>query len=76
LGVYYYVDVLKSPLLLSLHLEKDNVNFVMALQHIFRSVKHIKVFAKSRPEEWPTVKLVLSKITSNEEANNVYQEQC
>ena len=67
------MDVLKSPSLLSLSLQKENLDIVMALQHILRSVKHLKALAESPPEEWPTAKFVLSKIASKEEGNNEYQ---
>jgi len=73
IGCALYVDVLKSPSFLSLSLQKENLDVVMALQHILRSVKHLKALAESCPDEWPTIKLVLSKITSDEEANSVYQ---
>ena len=73
IGCALYVDVLKSPSLLSLSLQKENLDIVMALQHILRPVKHLKALAESPPEEWPTAKLVLSKITRKEEANSEYQ---
>lgn len=74
IGCALYVDVLKSLSLLSLSLQKENLDIVMALQHILRLVKHLKALAKSPPEEWPTAKLVLSKITSKEEANRSNSE--
>ena len=73
IGCALYVDVLKSPSFLSLSLQKENLDIVMALQHILRSVKYLKALAESPPEEWPTAKLVLSKIASKEEGNSEYQ---
>ena len=73
IGYALYVDVLKSPSLLNLNLQKENLDIVMALQHILRSVKHLKALPESPPEEWPTAKFVLSKIASKEEGNNEYQ---
>ena len=64
IGCALYVDVLKSPSLLSLSLQKENLDIVMALQHIMRSVKHLKVLAASPPDQQPSscsVKLLVKK---------------
>ena len=62
---FIYVDVLKSSFL-SLSLQKENLDVVKALQHIFRSVKHLKPLSKTHPEKWPTIKFIISKIATKE----------
>ena len=64
-----YVDVLKPPSLLSLTLQDDDLDTVLGLRHILKSVKSLKKLADQNPLEWPTVKSVCSKITDG----NVYQ---
>ena len=68
-GSALYVDVLKSPSLLSLTLQDDDLDIVLGLKHILKSVKSLKKLADQNPLEWPTIKFVRSRITDG----NMYQ---
>ena len=61
-GAALYVAVLKSPSLLSLSLQENDLNAVMGIKHILKSVKALKSAAQHDPSLWPTLKLVCSKI--------------
>ena len=68
-GSALYVDVLKPPSLLSLTLQDDDLDIVQGLKHILKSTKSLKNLTEKNPLEWPTVKLVCSRVKDG----NVYQ---
>lgn len=67
-----YVDALKPAALLSLSLQEEKLDIVQGLQHILKSSKSLKSLAKQSPLDWPTVKLVCSRVTE-ESGDKVYQ---
>jgi len=73
IGCALYVDILKSPSCLSLSLQQDNLDIISALQNILKSVNHLKKLSENSPDQWPTVKLVLSKIVNNDDGSSTYQ---
>ena len=72
IGAAMYVDVLKSPSFLSLSLQKEKLDIVLAIQHILKSSKSLKTMAGQDPLLWPTVKLVCSRV-KDEDGNKIYQ---
>lgn len=69
IGTAMYVDILKPPSLLSEALQVDDLNVVQGLQSILKSKKSLKRLAEIDPLEWPTVKLVISRLNDG----SVYQ---
>ena len=67
-----YLDILKGPSLLSLSLQDNNLDIVSGLQHIIKTVKHLKIITDQEPKEWLTVKLVCSR-AKDENGQQVYQ---
>ena len=59
------MDVLKSPFLLSLSLQENDLDVVVGIKHILKSVKALKNATEQDPSEWPTLKLICSKIVDN-----------
>ena len=62
IGAALYVDALKPPSLLSLCLQDKNLDILNGLQHLLRSSKCLKTLSSQNPLEWPTVKLVCSRV--------------
>ena len=60
IGCAIYVDALKIPSLLSLTLQEDGIDIVQGIQSILRSSVSLESLTKDPPNQWPTVKLVLS----------------
>ena len=56
-GCALYIDALKIPSLLSLSLQVDGVDVVQGIQNILKSSAS---WCHDLPNQWPTVKLVLS----------------
>ena len=72
IGAALYVDALKPPALLSLCLQEEKLDIVQGIQHTLKSSKSLKTLAKQDPLSWPTVKLVLNRVTE-EGDDKVYQ---
>ena len=72
LGCAVYIDILKPPSLLSLSLQSSEVDTVSGIKHILKSSASLKSLAKQDPLLWPTVKMVLAKIT-DEDGEKSYQ---
>ena len=71
-GCAMYVEILKAPSILSLTLQEDRVDTVQGLKHILKSASALQKLAKQDPKDWPTVKLVLTRV-SEDGAQKVYQ---
>lgn len=71
-GCAMYIDVLKAPSLLSLSLQDDGVDIIQGIKHILKSADALQSLAKQDPQQWPTVKLVLSRVT-DEGSQKLYQ---
>jgi len=69
LGCALNVDILKAASLLSLTLQTECVDVVQGIKTILQAIAALQSLLKMSPKEWPTVKLVLSRIDSN----NMYQ---
>ncbi len=61
-GAAMYIDVLKSPSILSLSLQDDNLDIVAGIKGILKSSKSLKQMSDEDPLEWPTMKLVKTRI--------------
>ena len=72
IGAALYVDALKPTALLTLSLQEEKLDIVQVLQHILKSSKSLKSLAKQSPLDWPTVKLVCSRVTE-ESGDKVYE---
>ena len=64
MGCAMFVDALKTPSLLSLTLQEDGIDIVQGIQHIVKSSASLQSLTRDNPKQWPTVKIVLSRITS------------
>ena len=71
-GAAMYVDLLQPVHLLSLSLQDDKVNIVHGIHNLLKARKSLKGLAKKEPGEWPTVKLVLSRLQRDKE-DTLYQ---
>jgi len=69
-GSALYVDILKSPSLLSMLLQASELNF--GIKNTMKSTTALKALARKDPFEWPTVKLLLRKI-EDEGGKKFYQ---
>ena len=65
MGCAMYIDVLKAPSILSLALQNESVDIVQGIKNILKSVTSLQSLSRVSPKEWPTVKLVLSRIESD-----------
>ena len=72
IGAAMYVDVLKSPSFLSLSLQKEKLDIVLAIQHVLKSSKSLKTMVGQDLLLWSTVKLVYSRV-KDEDGNKIYQ---
>ena len=57
-----YIDILKPPSLLSLSLQRCELDTVLGIKKILKSTTTLKSLARQDSFEWPTVKLLLGKI--------------
>ena len=57
-----YVQALKPVSLLSLTLQKEGADIVTSIDNTLKSVKALKSLSELAPIEWPTVKLVKSRL--------------
>lgn len=71
-GAAMYIDLLKSPSVLSLSLQEDGLDVVTGVKNILKSSKSLKQMSDEDPLEWPTVKLVKTRI-KEESDGFVYQ---
>lgn len=62
IGCALYVEALKPVSLLSLTLQKEGADIVMSIENTLKSVKALKSLSELPPGEWPTVKLVKSRL--------------
>ena len=67
-----YVDILHSPSLLSLSLQDSTLDIAHSINHIIKSVAQLSDCASKDPLQWPTVKVVLSRIT-DVDGSTLYQ---
>lgn len=72
IGCSMYIEVLKAPSILSLTLQDDEVDIVHGLQSIIKAASSLQVLHKEDPQQWSTVKLVLTRVTE-EDSKKVYQ---
>ena len=61
-GCAMYIDILKSPSLLSISLQASELDVVLGIKNILKSTTALKNLGKKDPFEWPSVKLLLQKI--------------
>ena len=66
------MDILKPPSLLSLTLQDDKLDLVLGIKYILKTIKSLKALAGQDPLQWPTVKLVSSRI-KDEDGSKQYQ---
>lgn len=71
-GSALYIDVLKSPSILSLTLQEDNLDIVGGIKHILKSRKSLNSLSVQDPLQWPTIKLVTARI-KEENGQCMYQ---
>ena len=57
-----YIDVLKSPSILSLTLQEGNLDIVGGIKNLLKSSKTLQVMSDEDPLQWPTVALVTTRI--------------
>lgn len=62
IGCAMYVDALKPVSLLSLTLQKEGADIVTSIENTLKSVKALKTLSELAPIEWPSVKLVKSRL--------------
>lgn len=65
LGAAFYVDALEPASVLSVSLQRDNMDIVMGLKSILQSTKTLKKLQDKDPSQWATAKKVLAAIDSN-----------
>ena len=68
----FYTDILHSPSFLSLSLQGEHLDIVHGLRHILKSYQSLKKLSLQDPLQWPTVKVVRSKIV-DEDGSSAYQ---
>ena len=66
------MDILRPPSLLSLTLQDDKLDLVLCIKHILKTIKSLKALSDQDPLQWPTVKLVCSRI-KDEGGSKQYQ---
>ena len=71
-GAATYVDVLKAPSLPSLCLQDEKLDIVSGNKHLLKSSKNLKTLAGQNPLDWPTVKLVCSRVKEGN-GDKIYQ---
>ena len=57
-----YNEALKPMSLLSLTLQSEGADIIMRIENTLKSVTSLKSLSQKDPSEWPTVKLVKSRI--------------
>ena len=61
-GCALYAEVLKPLSILSLTLQSDSSDIVTSMKNTLKAVKALKTLAEEEPNQWPTIKLVQSRI--------------
>lgn len=64
-GCAMYIEILKVPSILSLTLQEDQVDIVQGLKQILKSANALQTLAKRDPKNWPTVKLVVGRVSED-----------
>ena len=72
IGCALYIEVLKPPSFLSLGLQGSNVDVVLAIKQILKTVSALKSLASQDPLQWPVVKQVIDRISADGD-ENTYQ---
>ena len=72
IGCALYIEVLKPPSFLSLGLQGSNVDVVLAIKQILKTVSALKSLASQDPLQWPVVKQVIDRISADDD-ENTYQ---
>ena len=67
IGCAMYIEILKPASYLSLCLQKDSLDIIYCVKHILKSASSLESLSKKDPKEWPMVKLLLSRMTTEEE---------
>ena len=57
-----YIEALKPVSLLRPTLQSDGADIIMTIENTLKSVKSLRSLSQKDPSEWPTVKLVKSRI--------------
>ncbi len=70
-GCALYADILKPVSILSLSLQNSDLDIVLGIKNIIKATATLKNLAKQKIEDWPTVKLVKSRIVQNDLDNEV-----
>ena len=73
LGCAMYIDILKAPSLLSLSLQGCELDTVLGIKNILKSITALKSLARQDPLEWPIVKLLLGRM-KDEGGDKTYQD--
>ena len=63
---------LSPPLFSALHCKTIRLDLVLGIKHILKTIKSLKALAGQDPLQWPTVKLVCSRI-KDEDGSKQYQ---
>ncbi len=72
LGCALYIEILQIPSVLSLTLQQNGVDIVSGINDILKSMIKLSALSKLAPLQWPTVKMVISKVTE-EGQHKTYQ---
>ena len=62
----------KPPSTLSLSLQGSDVDIIFAIKQLLKAVTTLRTMVKQDPLQWPTVKIVVDRVT-NDGGENVYQ---
>ena len=69
-----YIEILKPASYLSLCLQKDSLDIIYCVKLILKSASSLESLSKKDPKDWPMVKLLLSRIiTEEEDGETTYQ---
>ena len=61
-GCATYIEALKPVSLLSLMLQSEGADILMSIENTLKSVKSLKSLSQKDSSEWPTTKLVKTRI--------------
>ena len=62
-GCAMYSEILKPPSILSLTSQEEQFDIILGLKQILKSVSTLQSLAKQDPKNWPTVKLVVGRVS-------------
>ena len=60
--------------MLSLNLQQDSVDIVCGINSILKCMNKLSALSKQEPQQWPTVKIVISKV--NDEGTQKTYQRC